>query len=63
NIKIASNISIIPTWGIKRNIGRHFTYEAGFGIGYLYYFAKNVGYSENKGEVGVNLHLRIGYRF
>ncbi len=63
NIKIASNISIIPTWGIKRNIGSHFTYEAGFGIGYLYYFAKNVGYSENKGEVGVNLHLRIGYRF
>lgn len=62
-IKIVSDISLVPTWGIKRNLGNHFTYETGIGIGYIYYFAKNAGYIENEGEVAVNLHLRIGYRF
>lgn len=63
NVKIADQISIIPTWGIKRNIGRHFTYETGIGIGYRYIFAKSVGYSKNEGETAANLYLRIGYRF
>lgn len=63
NVSIVSDISIVPTWGIRRNIGRHFTYEAGIGIGYLYYFAKNAGYLENESDVAVNLHLRLGYRF
>lgn len=63
NIQIADQISIIPTWGIKRNIGNHFTYETGIGIGYRYIFAKNVGYLENQSETALNLHLRLGYRF
>ncbi len=63
DIQIVSSISIVPTWGIRRNIGNHFTYETGIGIGYVYYFAKNAGYIENEGEVIVNLHLRLGYRF
>ena len=57
NLNILNNISIIPTWGIRRNIGKHFMYEAGFGIGYRYYF------SLNEGETAGDLHLRIGYRF
>ena len=63
NVRIVSDISIVPTWGIRRNIGSHFTYETGIGIGYLYYFAKDAGYAENESDVAVNLHLRIGYRF
>jgi hypothetical protein len=63
NIQIADQISIIPTWGIKRNVGNHFTYETGIGIGYRYIFAKSVGYSENQSETALNLHLRLGYRF
>jgi len=63
NVSVISDISIIPTWGIRRNIGKHFTYETGFGIGYRYTFAKQAGFLENKSEVDVNLHLRIGYRF
>jgi hypothetical protein len=63
NIQIADQISIIPTWGIKRNIGNHFTYETGIGLGYRYIFAKNVGYLENQSETALNLHLRLGYRF
>ena len=63
NIRVINQVSIIPTWGIKRSIGNHFTYETGIGIGYRYYFAKSAGFSENEGEAAVNLHLRVGYRF
>jgi hypothetical protein len=63
NLRIVSDLSIVPTWGMRRNIGDHFNYETGFGIGYVHYFAKNAGYIEDDGEVAVNLHLRIGYRF
>jgi len=63
NVSVISDISIIPTWGIRRNIGKHFTYETGIGIGYRYVFAKQAGFLENESEAAVNLHLRIGYRF
>ncbi|MDO7136881.1 hypothetical protein [Algibacter lectus] len=63
NVEVVNQVSIIPTWGIKRNIGKHFNYETGIGIGYAYYFAKSAGYLENEGYAAVNLNLRIGYRF
>ena len=63
NVSIIADISIIPTWGIRRNIGNHLNYEAGIGIGYAYFFAKDAGFLENEGEATANLHLRIGYRF
>ena len=63
NLRVVNQISIIPTWGIRRNIGNHFTYEAGIGLGYRYIFAKSAGYIEDESEGAVNLHLRIGYRF
>ncbi|WP_074407398.1 hypothetical protein [Aquimarina megaterium] len=61
--KIVTDLSIIPTWGIRRNIGKHFNYEAGVGVGYIHYFSKNAGFSKDKGEAAINLHLRVGYRF
>jgi hypothetical protein len=63
NMRIISNVSIVPTWGIRRNIGNYFTYEAGIGIGMMYSFSKNLGYSKNFIDGTVNLHLRVGYRF
>jgi len=63
NLRVINQVSIVPTWGIKRNIGNNFTYETGMGIGYRYIFAQNAGYLKNESEAAVNLHLRIGYRF
>lgn len=63
NVEIVNQILIIPTWGIKRNLGKHFTYETGIGIGYAHYFAKSEGYLVDVGEAAMNLHLRLGYRF
>jgi len=60
---VVSDFSIIPTWGIRRNLGKHFDYEAGLGAGFSYTFAKRAGYLKNKSEMELNMHLRIGYRF
>lgn len=60
---VVSDFTIIPTWGIRRNLGKHFNYEAGLGVGYSYTFAERAGYSKNKGEIELNMHLRIGYKF
>ena len=61
--KFISDISIIPTWGIRRNIGKHFNYEAGAGVGYIRYLNSYDTILLDENEIGVNLHLRIGYRF
>ena len=60
---VVSDFAIIPTWGIRRNLGAHFNYEAGIGVGYSYTFAERAGYSKDKSEIELNMHLRIGYRF
>jgi len=61
NTSVASQFSIVPTWGMRRNISNsNFNYELGFGLGYEHNFY-NYGYDE--GDVAVNLHARIGYRF
>lgn len=63
NIELINQISIIPSWGIRRNLGKHFNYEAGIGLGYTYLFAKSNGFAENEGVSTLDLHLRIGYQF
>lgn len=63
NVTVVEQVTFIPTWGIRRSIGSHFTYETGIGIGYRYYFSKSVGYARNYDEATLNLHVRVGYRF
>ena len=63
NQQIVSDVSIVPTWGIRRNIGNHFNYETGIGVGYRYLFLKRDGFEENDHDAALNLHLRIGYKF
>lgn len=60
---VVSDFAIIPTWGIRRNIGEHFNYEAGIGVGYSHTFAERAGYSEDESGIEPNMHLRIGYKF
>ncbi|MBJ2172734.1 hypothetical protein JBL43_00700 [Aureibaculum sp. A20] len=63
NVSIIPTLQIVPTWGIRRNLGKHFNYETGIGIGYYKEFYKQNGYSSNESGTAINLHLRIGYRF
>lgn len=60
-VYVSNQIAIIPTWGIRRNIGEHFNYETGIGVGYARVF--DDGIYEGYGETAVNVHARIGYRF
>jgi hypothetical protein len=49
---------LVPTWGIRRNIGNHFNYEAGAGIGLGF------GYdNERRLTLTPYVNLKIGYRF
>jgi hypothetical protein len=68
-----ADLSIIPTWGMKRQIGNNFTYETGIGLGYriVYLKANYTGanfqntdeFAQNKNQYTPYLHLRIGYTF
>ena len=59
---MSNQVAIVPTWGIRRNIGTHFNYETGIGLGYKYFFAESE-YLNSQGHLALNLHLRIGYHF
>lgn len=58
---IYNQVSIIPTWGLRRAIGNHFNYEVGAGIGYRHIFTPSF-YSDIN-EAAFNLILRVGYTF
>jgi len=56
NVEAIESFSIVPKWGIRRNLGANFHYEVGAGFGYRH--ETNYG---NFAEI--DLHLRIGYTF
>ncbi len=60
---VIPDIAIIPTWGLRRSIGRHFNFEFSVGLGYRYVFAKSAGFAKNEGKADFNLGLRFGYHF
>lgn len=56
-----NHLAILPKWGIRRVYGKHFTFEAGFGIGPQFYIGNNPMWKES--SLYVDGHLRIGYTF
>lgn len=58
-----TNISFVPTWGIRRLIGKSFTFETGIGIGCKLVFGEYIGVRENELEGVLHLNVRIGYGF
>ena len=63
NVRVIPSVSIVPTWGIRRVVSDHFTYETGIGLGYVKYFSNDDYFLTATDDVTVNLHLRVGYRF
>jgi len=55
-----SNIEIIPCIAFRENIGKHFNYEIGGGMGYQHTFTS---IREEKEYWAFNIVLRIGYTF
>ena len=58
--KQPSNIEFIPTIAYRFNIGKHFNFEMGGGMGYQYAFTS---IEEEKNYWAFNIVLRIGYVF
>ena len=63
NNNVPSQILIVPKWGMKRNINKHFNYELGIGLGVRSYFGKKIGFNNKASEAAAELHIRIGYDF
>lgn len=58
NLTVSETISLVPTWGLRRNFAKHFNYEfkAGLGIGKIL----RTGYAT---QVVPDLSFKIGYDF
>lgn len=63
DVDFVSDISFVPSWGIRRNLGKHFNFETGAGIGYRYVFSQDSGFEDDYDEITVNLMFKIGYKF
>lgn len=63
DVNFVSDISFIPSWGIRRNLGKHFNFETGAGIGYRYVFSQDSGFTDDYDEIVVSLTFKIGYKF
>lgn len=57
NPQIENQIQLVPNWGFRRNLGKHFNYE--FALGYRISFEID---SNNRND-GLLLDFKIGYKF
>jgi len=64
-VAYTQQISFTPYWAIKRTLGKHLTFEAGAGPGYLHNFSiKGKGFNTfDKNSLLIHIQLRIGYTF
>ncbi|TXD53061.1 MULTISPECIES: hypothetical protein [unclassified Polaribacter] len=58
-----NSISLIPKWGIRRNLAKYFSYEAGVGVGYIRFINQKYFRTFDNNGIAIDLHLRIGYNF
>lgn len=72
NVTKTADLAIVPTWGLKRQIGTHFTYETAVGFGYRVVYLKensvngnvqNVDGTYNTNQYIPYVHVGIGYIF
>lgn len=72
NTTKTADLAIVPTWGLKRQIGNHFNYEAALGLGYRIIYIKansingnvqNVDGAYNQHQYIPYFNVRAGYTF
>ena len=62
NIEVYNTLSLIPTWGFRRNFSKNFNYEFRIGLGYGVSY-RDSEYLENVKGAIVDLGFKIGYDF
>ncbi|AWW29298.1 hypothetical protein DN752_03595 [Echinicola strongylocentroti] len=60
---LISDISFRTMWGIRRNIGNHFNYEAITGLSYYYALDEEVTYNDDAVVIFFTFSFKVGYRF
>lgn len=72
NVTKTADLAIVPTWGLKRSIGNHFTYDTALGFGCRVVYLKensvngnvqNVDGAYNRNQYIPYFHLGLGYTF
>lgn len=63
DFKFVPELNIVPTWGMRRNIGSNFNYEFGGGLGYRKVFEDSHRINQNNQDIAIYIHARIGYKF
>lgn len=73
NADAHQTIHLIPFYGLRRNIGKHFVFETGLGVGYSWIFEKFdyfdfstetiKEYKNTKRETSWGIRLNFGYLF
>lgn len=59
NINVSNQIGVIPTFGIRRSLGRKINFESRIGVGY----GTTFGYINNDASGIFDLSVKIGYDF
>lgn len=66
NVIVHPAVTILPMWGLKRNIGKYFNFETAYGIGYNWTFKEYTIYNGEKIdniEKGLTLGFRLAFGF
>lgn len=64
DFEVAPFISIIPEYGLRRSIGKHFFWEGSIGVGYRHNFLdKSYTYKIDENEVYIDVQYKFGYIF
>ncbi|GGZ43355.1 DUF3575 domain-containing protein [Mesonia mobilis] len=65
DVETINQLSVIPTWGMRRTYWEHFTLETGAGLGYVRSFQSDDYYLNPDKEhlVGLKIYFRLGYTF
>lgn len=64
DFEVAPFISIIPEYGFRRSIGKHFYWEGSAGVGYKHnFFDNSYSYTYDENQVIVDVQYKFGYIF
>jgi hypothetical protein len=62
NLEVYNTLSVIPTWGFRRNFAEKFNYEFRIGLGYGVSYRDSEYLKNEKGAI-MDLGFKIGYDF
>ena len=64
DFEVAPFISIIPEYGLRRSIGKHFYWEGSVGVGYKHnFFDNSYTYNIDENQVIFDIQYKFGYIF